>query len=169
MHQLVQLAKKAIEEYVNNKETISPPPELTEEMREKSGVFVSLKKHGQLRGCIGTFLPSTNNVAKETIRNAISAATEDPRFHKVKQGELEEMTYSVDVLSPPVGVNDISELDPQKYGVIVVKGFRKGLLLPNLEGVDTVKEQLRITKLKAGIDPDDHEIEIYKFDVRRFF
>jgi len=168
MHRLVELAKKAVEKYIKNKEILSLPSELTEEMRQKAGVFVSMKKYGKLRGCVGTFVPFSENVAQEIIRNAISAATEDPRFYRVQPGELEEITYSVDILSPPVRVNDISELDPQKYGVIVVKGFRKGLLLPDLEGVDSAKEQMRIARLKAGIDPDDHDVELFKFYVRRF-
>ncbi len=169
MHPLVKLAKAAIEEYVGGKNIISPPVEMTEEMKEKAGVFVSLKKGGQLRGCIGTFLPSTENVAKEIVKNAISAATEDPRFNPVELNEVEDINYSVDLLSPPEKVVDISELDPKEYGVIVIKDFRKGLLLPNLEGVDTIEEQLRIVRLKAGIDPDDEDVETHRFKVRRYY
>ncbi len=168
MHPLVELAKKAVEAYVREKRIISPPENLTEEMRDRAGVFVSLKKRGQLRGCIGTFLPTTNNVAEEVIKNAISAATQDPRFFPVQEEELEEITYSVDVLSEPEKVEDISKLDAKKYGVIVTKGPLKGLLLPDLEGVDTVEEQLRIAKLKAGIEPDDEDCEIYRFSVKRY-
>lgn len=167
MHPLVKLARDAIETYVRDRRIISPPSELTDEMKERAGAFVSIKKHGQLRGCIGTFLPTKSNLAEEIIRNAIAAATEDPRFPPVREEELEDLQVSVDVLSQPEPVNDLSELDPKKYGVIVVKGPRKGLLLPDLEGVDTVEEQLRIAKLKAGILPEE-DCEIYRFTVRRY-
>ena len=167
MHELVTLAKKSIEAFVRNKKELSPPKELTPEMQEKAGVFVSIKKRGNLRGCIGTFMPCTENVAREIIKNAISAATQDPRFDPVTGDELSELEYSVDVLSPPEKVSDISELDPKKYGVIVVHGTRKGLLLPDLEGVDSVEEQLRIAKMKAWINPDE-KVEIFRFMVARY-
>ena len=167
MTPLVALARKAIEEYVRTGRTMTLPDELTPEMKEQAGVFVCLKKHGQLRGCIGTFLPQGKNVAEEIIRNAVAAATEDPRFHPIEQKELPEIDCSVDLLSAPELVRDEGELDPKKYGVIVVSGGRKGLLLPDLDGVDTVAEQIRIAKMKAGISPVD-ETEIYRFEVRRY-
>ena len=167
MHELVALAKKSIEAFVRNGKELSPPKELTPEMSVKAGVFICLKKKGNLRGCIGTFMPCTENVAQEIIKNAISAATQDPRFEPVTEDELDELDYSVDVLSPPEKVSDISELDPKKYGVIVVHGARKGLLLPDLEGVDSVEEQLRIAKMKAWINPDE-KVEIFRFMVSRY-
>jgi AmmeMemoRadiSam system protein A len=133
----------------------------------KAGVFVCIKKRGELRGCIGTFLPCCDNVAAETVRNAISAATQDPRFPPVAADELDQLSYSVDVLAPPEKVNDPGELDPKKFGVIVSHGNRRGLLLPDLEGVDTVEEQLRIAKMKACIMPDE-EVEIFRFRVARY-
>jgi AmmeMemoRadiSam system protein A len=168
MHPYVELAKKAITEYVKNKKVLPVPSILPPDMQKRAGVFVSLKKHGELRGCIGTFIPCEENIYKEIVRNAIAAATEDPRFYPVQEDELNDITYSVDVLSGPEKVSDISELDPKRYGIIVVKGYRKGLLLPDLEGVNTVEEQLMITKMKAGIDPSDKDIEIFKFTVERF-
>ena len=167
MHPLVELAKKAIEEYVKTGKIPSPPNARTPEMEEKAGVFICLKKGGDLRGCIGTFMPCCSNVAEEIIRNAISAATQDPRFHPVEKGELPDLSYSVDILSPPEKVDHIRELDPQKYGVIIVKGGRKGLLLPAIEGVETVEEQIRIAKIKGGIDPEE-PADIYRFEVRRY-
>lgn len=168
-HPLVELARRAIEEYVKNGRVIPPPPpeEMTPEMKEKAGTFVSLKKHGELRGCIGTFLPTQPNVAQEVIKNAIAAATQDPRFPPVQPQELPELTISVDVLSPPEPVKDLSELDPKRYGVIVRSGWRQGLLLPDLEGVDTVEQQLAIAMAKAGISPGE-PIEVYRFTVRRY-
>jgi AmmeMemoRadiSam system protein A len=167
MHDLVALAKKSIAAFVRNGKELSPPKELTPEMTVKAGVFVCIKKKRNLRGCIGTFMPCTENVAHEIIKNAISAATQDPRFEPVKEDELDELEYSVDVLSPPEKVSDISELDPKKYGVIVVHGARKGLLLPDLDGVDSVEEQLRIAKMKAWINPDE-KVEIFRFMVSRY-
>ncbi|MDH4231221.1 MAG: AmmeMemoRadiSam system protein A [Nitrospirota bacterium] len=167
MHKLVELAKKTVEEYVRNRHEISTPGELIPEMTAKAGVFVSIKKKGNLRGCIGTFMPHTENVAHEIIKNAISAATQDPRFEPVREDELNDLEYSVDVLTPPEKVGDISELDPKKYGVIVTHGSRKGLLLPDLEGVDSVEEQLRIAKMKAWIGPDE-KVDIFRFTVSRY-
>jgi uncharacterized protein len=167
MHKLVELAQKSVREFIRNRKEIPQPKELTPEMTAKAGVFVSIKKGGNLRGCIGTFMPCTENVADEIIKNAISAATQDPRFDPVTEDELNDLEYSVDVLSPPEKVSDISELDPKKYGVIVVHGSRKGLLLPDLEGVDSVEEQLRIAKMKAWINPDE-KVEIFRFMVARY-
>jgi len=167
MHPLVELAKKSVEIYVREGKVESPPDPPLPDMTEKAGVFVCLKKHGQLRGCIGTFMPSYENVGVETIMNAISAATKDPRFHPVEEKELQELDYSVDVLFPPEKIRDTKELDPRQYGVIVVSGHRRGLLLPDLEGVDTVEEQLRIAKMKADILPHE-EVEVYRFKVKRF-
>lgn len=167
MHPLVRLAREAIERYVTEGRVIEPPSELIPEMREKAGVFVSIKKKGQLRGCIGTFLPSKRNVAEEIIHNAICAATQDPRFMPIEPLELNELTYSVDVLSPPEKIDSMEELDPKRYGVIVTSGNRRGLLLPDLEGVDTIEEQIRIASMKAGISPHEDK-EIYRFEVRRY-
>ncbi len=167
MHPVVELAKKAVEEYIRYGKTLPVPKDLSPEMSEKAGVFVCLKMHGQLKGCIGTFMPCYGTVADETIRNAISAATQDPRFLPVGKDELPSLEYSVDILSPPEKIHDVRDLDPGKYGVIVVKGGMKGLLLPDLEGVDTAEEQIRIAKMKAGMGQDE-DAEIYRFEVRRF-
>jgi len=167
MHPIVKLAKETVEAYIKYGQIIKPPAELTAEMKERAGVFVSLKKNGELRGCIGTYTPATKNIATEVIQNAISASTQDPRFPPVSLAELDEIKYSVDVLSPPERVYDKRDLDPKRFGIVVKKGLRRGLLLPNLEGVDTVEEQLSIVRLKAGISPVE-DIEIYRFKVRRY-
>ena len=167
MDPLVELAKRAVEEFISKRRVVRPPDALNSVMSEKAGVFVCLKKEGQLRGCIGTFLPCCENVAEETIKNAICAAAEDPRFSLVAKEELPFITYSVDVLSPPEKISAPKELDPKKYGVIVVKGGMRGLLLPDLEGVETVEEQVRIAKIKAGIDPAE-SVDIFRFEVRRY-
>jgi len=168
VHPYIELARKVIEDYIIHRKVSPPPEEIPEDMGHKAGVFVCLKIGDNLRGCIGTFLPTSENLYEEIARNALAAATEDPRFPPVHEKELEALQYSVDVLSTPEEIKDISELDPRKYGVIVVKGSRKGLLLPDLQGVDTAEEQLRITKMKAGIDPGDRDVQIFRFSVERY-
>lgn len=164
----VKLARETIENYIKQGKIITPPKDLPEEMiNQKAGVFVSLKKFGDLRGCIGTFMPTQENIAQEIIKNAISAAVDDPRFPPVTVSELEDLSISVDVLSAPEEVKDISQLDPKKYGVIVSSGYKKGLLLPDLEGVDTAEYQIDIAKRKAGIYPDE-KVKLYRFEVKRF-
>jgi len=165
----VKLARETIENYIKQGKIITPPLGLPEEMiNQKAGVFVSLKKFGDLRGCIGTLMPTQGNIAQEIIKNAISAAVDDPRFSPVDVSELEDLSISVDVLSAPEEVKDISQLDPKKYGVIVSSGYKKGLLLPDLEGVDTAEYQIDIATRKAGIYPDE-KVELYRFEVKRYF
>ena len=166
LHPVVRLAKEAVESYVR-KGRMPKPRELTPEMRERAGVFVSLHKHGQLRGCIGTFEPVKDDVAEEIIANAISSSTMDPRFPPVTESELDDLEYSVDILTAPEPVTDLSQLDPKEYGVIVESGWRRGLLLPDLEGVDSVEEQIAICRLKAGISVGE-PVNLYRFQVRRF-
>ncbi len=167
MHVLVELAQKSVEEFIRNGRPMKLPAPLPPEMCEKAGVFVCIKKDGQLRGCVGTFMPCRENIAEETLNNSISAATQDPRFPPVEDEELGRLTYTVDVLSAPEKVTDLKELDPKEYGVIVVSGRRRGLLLPDLDGVNTVEEQLRITRMKAGILPGE-SVEIFRFRVKRY-
>ncbi len=165
-HPLVQLARETVESYIKYK-SIPKPKEYTPEMRERAGVFVSLKKLGELRGCIGTFEPTKANVAEEIISNAISSATRDPRFAPVNASELSHLNYSVDILTKPEPVKDQSQLNPKSYGVIIESRGRRGLLLPDLEGVNTVEEQIDICRRKAGILP--HEpIKLYRFEVKRY-
>ena len=166
MSPLVKLARETVETYVKEGKT-PKPEELTPEMRQRAGVFVSIHKLGGLRGCIGTFEPTQPNVAEETIANAISSATRDPRFPAIAPNELGDLSYSVDVLSAPEPVDSQDQLDPKKYGVIVESGFRRGLLLPDLEGVDTVDYQIEICRQKAGIAPDE-PIKLYRFEVKRY-
>jgi AmmeMemoRadiSam system protein A len=167
MHPLIKLAKDTIERYIRSGETMPVPEELTDEMKERRGTFVSLKKRGILRGCIGTISPSHSNVAEEIIINAISAATKDPRFPPVTRGELDDLNISVDVLSEAEKISDMDQLDPKRYGVIVTSGWKKGLLLPDIEGVNSVEEQIEIAKEKAGIRSDE-DVEIMRFEVKRY-
>jgi AmmeMemoRadiSam system protein A len=169
MDSYIDLAKKAIESYVRNKKVIKPPADLTKELLErKAGAFVTLKKNGDLRGCIGTYLPSKKNLVEEIIANAISSATADPRFDPVSIDELNKLKISVDVLSVPEKVDSLRALDPKKYGIIVeAEDGRAGLLLPDLEGVDMVDEQISVACEKAGIDPSRDKFFISRFTVER--
>ena len=166
MSPLVRLAKETVETFVKEGKT-PQPKKLTPEMKERAGVFVSIHKLGALRGCIGTFEPTQQNVALEVIGNAISSATRDPRFPPIAPNELKDLDYSVDVLTTPEPIESKSQLDPKKYGVIVEAGLRRGLLLPDLEGVDTVDYQIDICRQKAGIEPDE-SIKLYRFEVKRY-
>ena len=134
-------------------------------LKEKRGVFVSLKKDGDLRGCIGTVFPTYDNIAEEIMRNAIEAGERDPRFNAVVEKELSDIVYSVDVLMPSEKASR-EMLDPKKYGVIVRSAFRTGLLLPDLSGVDTVDEQISIALKKAGIKENEN-YSIERFEIIR--
>ena len=156
-HPLVQLARQTVETFVRQGRTLDPPDKLLPEMAQRAGTFVSLHdRFGQLRGCIGTILPVQANVAQEIIQNAISAATRDPRFPPVQPDELDGLDVKVDVLTTPEPISGPEELDPKRYGVIVqdVQGWRRGLLLPDLDGVDTVDYQVDI----AGGSPAAHYV-----------
>lgn len=168
MHPLVKLAKETVELYIKEgKIRDVQDTDLPADLKTRAGVFICLKIHGELRGCIGTFQPTEPDIAHETVRNAISAATCDPRFSCVRQDELDTIEYTVDVLTPPEPISDKKDLDPRKYGVIVQAGGRRGLLLPDLEGVDTADHQISIAMQKAGI-PSGAKIELYRFQVQRY-
>jgi AmmeMemoRadiSam system protein A len=167
-HPLVELARKTIENYVRENRTIEPPEELVPEMQGQAGTFVSLHdRRGNLRGCIGTIEPQRPTVAQEVIQNAISAATRDPRFPPVQPGELDGLDVKVDVLTEPEPIDSMEQLDPKRYGVIVESSWRRGLLLPDLEGVDTVEYQVEIAMRKAGIRSGE-PIQLYRFEVKRY-
>jgi len=163
----VQLARYSLESYIKTRKEASILEELPEDMLcNRAGVFVSLKKDGRLRGCIGTIAATTDNIAKEIMQNAISAAVNDPRFPAITEDELPQIVYSVDVLGEAEAIDSPSALDVTRYGVIVQKGNKRGLLLPNLEGVNTIAEQIAISKQKAGIG--EHEkVQLYRFEVVR--
>ena len=171
MDPYVQLARNTIDLYIKKKQIYEPQPEeLTEEMRSaQAGAFVSIHKDGDLRGCIGTTGPTQDSLADEIIRNAVNAATEDPRFPRVEAHELPDLVYNVDVLSEPEDIDGPEQLDVKKYGVIVSTGGfipKRGLLLPDLAGVDTIEEQIAIAKKKANIR-DGEKVKLQRFTVER--
>ncbi|NRT70436.1 AmmeMemoRadiSam system protein A [Clostridium beijerinckii] len=163
----VKLARENLNHYFSHGKSIEDISNLPKELlNERHGVFVSLKKFGNLRGCIGTIAPTTGSVGEEIIRNSIEAAMSDPRFPEVSEDEMDDIDISVDVLMDSEPCNK-EDLDPKKYGVIVSLGMRRGLLLPDLEGVDTVDEQLQIACDKGDIDFDE-DYKIERFEVVRY-
>lgn len=163
----VSLARQTLEAYIREGSNLDMPQNLPKEMlQDKAGVFVSLKKNGELRGCIGTIASTTDSIAREIMQNAISAGTGDPRFYPVEEEELDELQYSVDVLMAPEPIQSKEQLDVKRYGVIVRSGYKSGLLLPNLEGVDIVEEQLEIVLQKAGIAKSEN-YKMERFEVIR--
>ncbi|QOX63578.1 AmmeMemoRadiSam system protein A [Anoxybacterium hadale] len=164
----VKLAREALETYIRDGKKIRVPDWVRSEMKMKrAGAFVSIKKRGALRGCMGTVGPTMVNVAEEIINNAINSGFRDPRFPAVKEEELKELVYSVDVLGAPQKINSLEELDVKRYGVIVTNGFRRGLLLPDLEGVDTPEKQVTIALQKAGIMSSE-SFDLERFEVIRY-
>lgn len=186
MNPYTQLAKKAVENYIKKGKIISPSEDLPEEfLTRRAGVFVTIEKNGKLRGCIGTYLPTRPTIAGEIIRNAVAVASEDYRFGPIQEKELSLLSYTVYVLSEPELVKDIKTLDPKIYGVIVKTTpftypnqknvvsnsnvpYKTGLLLPDLDNVDTIEKQISIACQKGNIDPLKEKIVIYKFKVERY-
>ena len=163
----MKLARQSLESYILNRRVIDIPDDVPEEMlHAKAGAFVSIHKDGALRGCIGTTGPTTDCVAREIINNAISASTRDPRFSAIGPEELPRLEISVDVLGEPEDIASEDELDVKKYGVIVSSVGKRGLLLPDLEGVDTVEQQIAIAKQKAGIHKFE-SVKLQRFEVIR--
>ncbi|MCL1793805.1 MAG: AmmeMemoRadiSam system protein A [Oscillospiraceae bacterium] len=161
------LARQSLEYTVKSGKKLVMPENLPEELKNsKAGVFVSLHKNGKLRGCIGTIAPTTENVALEIIQNAVSAGLSDNRFEPVSAEELPYLTYKVDVLMPPEPIEGPKELDAKRYGVIVSSGYKRGLLLPNLDGVETAEKQISIARKKGGI-PEGAKITLERFEVVR--
>jgi AmmeMemoRadiSam system protein A len=182
MDTYINLAKQSIENYIKTGAIIELPKDLPNEFYDRrAGVFVTIKKSGELRGCIGTFLPTRKNIGEEIISNAISAATQDYRFPLIAENELSELKYEVSILSKPEQIEitenpaEFSEekfrqarLNPKKYGVIIkTNDGRSGLLLPDLEGVDSVEKQISIACQKAGINLKSDKIILYKFTVEK--
>ncbi|MDI6778143.1 MAG: AmmeMemoRadiSam system protein A [Patescibacteria group bacterium] len=172
MNLYVKLAREAIENYIHYGKVIGAPSDLPPDFYEnKCGVFVSIHNGKELRGCIGTYLPAHKNLAEEIILNAVAACSRDSRFSPITVEELPALSVEISLLSVPESISSLDELDPKKYGV-VVKCFdgRCGLLLPDIEGVDSTEQQILIACQKGGINlKADADAEIYKFQVNKFF
>ena len=166
-HPYISLAQDSVHHYLNHHKKLSCPNPLSRDMELRSGAFVSIKKLKQLRGCIGTLEPCEPNLAMEIIENSLKAALHDPRFSPVTAEELQDLTYSIDVIRPLEKVSSIEELDPRMFGLVVRSNGKQGVLLPDLEGVDSVEEQIQICRTKGKIR-DDEPVEMYRFQVDRF-
>jgi len=165
----VRLAREAVEAYVLSRREIEVPAGLPDDMLSKrAGTFVSIHKHGELRGCIGTIAPTRRSVAEEIIGNAASASSRDPRFPPIKPAELPWLDISVDVLGEPESIASMDQLDVKRYGVIVSCGNRRGLLLPDLDGVDTPEQQVDIAMKKGGIRRSE-KYRLQRFEVIRHY
>ena len=169
MNPAVLLAKEAVENYIKEEKTIEIPKDLPKNLNDqKAGVFITIEKDDNLRGCIGTYLPTKENIAKEIIHNAIAAATIDYRFDPIQRDELNSLSYTVYILNKPELIEDIKELDPKKYGIIVKTDSKTGLLLPDLEGIETIEQQVSTACQKGGLNPTKEQIIIYKFTVEKY-
>jgi uncharacterized protein (TIGR00296 family) len=186
MDPCISLAKQVVEKYVKEKKVFELPSELPENvLRERAGTFISIEKEGQLRACIGTYLPTRPTIAEEIIRNAIAAATEDHRFGPIQPEELPLLSYKVYILEEPEPVEGVLSLDPKKYGVIVKTTpfvypnqeinvefdgktpCKTGLLLPDLEEIDTPEKQFVLACEKGSIDPEKEKTFIYRFGIEK--
>jgi len=170
LHPLVRLAAQAISAFLADRHILAPSAEFYADMPEAlrpAGVFVCLKREGQLRGCIGTTEPLHDTLAIEVVRNAIGAATRDPRFPPVQTHELATVSITVDVLGPCESVPGLEALDPHRYGIVLRSGEKRSVLLPAIDGIDSVGQQLAAARAKAGLGPDD-AIELFRFEVQRF-
>jgi AmmeMemoRadiSam system protein A len=168
-HPLVQLARATIGTYVRDRRKLKPneaPAPITE---GPAGVFVTIHtaSTGELRGCIGTISPTEDILAQEVINNAIAAATRDPRFPPVRPAELDDLELDVSVLYPPEPIDSPEQLDVKQYGVIVEGGHRRGLLLPDIPGIDDVKTQVAYARMKAGIG-EREQVVLYRFRVEKY-
>jgi AmmeMemoRadiSam system protein A len=169
MDKFVELAKKTVEEYTKNKKNIRVPGNLPQDFFDlRAGVFVTIRKSKELRGCVGTYFPNRKNIAEEIISNAIAACAQDNRFFPVAEDELPDLSYEVSILSEPKTLKNAAGHDPKKHGVIVrCTDGRCGLLLPDLDGIDSAQEQLSIACQKGRIDPKKDVVEIYFFTVEK--
>jgi len=183
MNDLIKLAKKVVEEKIKNNKIISPEDVLGvdhESFNERKAVFVTLKKKGELRACIGTYLPSEKSLAEEIVKNAIGAATKDYRFGPLKKEELPDIDYEIQVLNNPEPIEDKDDLDPERYGIVVKKlpqekndvslkeTTKTAVLLPDLEGINNVEKQLMVACRKAGINPAQNKIKVWRFTTDKF-
>ena len=164
-----RLARASVESWVTRRKRLDIPDDLPEEMlKRRAGTFVSIHKEGRLRGCIGTIMATQKNIAEEIIQNAISASARDPRFSPITPGELKTLEISVDVLGEIEDIDSPEQLDVKHYGVIVSHRNKRGLLLPNLDGVDTIEDQIRIAREKGGIR-ETEPYQLQRFEVVRHY
>ena len=171
----VKLAWASLESYIRSRKKLKVPKDIPSELKDslpdeifskRAGAFVSIHKNGRLRGCIGTIAPTKDSIAEEIIQNAISASTRDPRFEPITEDELDMLEVNVDILGEPEDIESIEQLDVKRYGVIVTSGYKRGLLLPDIEGIDDPETQVSIAMNKGGIRPSE-KYSLQRFEVVR--
>ncbi len=167
MHLLVKLAIRSVEYFLKTGKPLPCPDPLPKDLNQNAGTFVSIKKKGALRGCIGTMVPKYKNLAEEVIQNAVRAANQDPRFDPVEKRELPDLTFSVDVLTPLEKIENLKGHDIKKFGLVVKGKGKQGLLLPNLDIIKSANQQLKICLKKGGFREND-TYELFRFEVKRF-
>ncbi|MFA5349397.1 MAG: AmmeMemoRadiSam system protein A [Candidatus Paceibacterota bacterium] len=167
MNPFCQLAKNAVFAFIKEGKIIKANKNLPNDFNAKAGVFVSIFNKKDLRGCVGTFLPTQKNIAEEIISSAVSAC-QDTRFIPLQEKELPFLSFEVYILDRPEMIKDIEELNPKKYGILVQSSNKSGLLLPDLEGINSIDQQIEIAARKAGIDLKNEEIAIYKFLAKKY-
>ena len=167
MHPLVKLAIHSVEHFIKTGKALPCPDPLPDDLKQNSGTFVSIKKRGALRGCIGTMTPKYKNLTEEIIKNAVRAANEDPRFDPIEESELTSLTFSVDVLSPLEKIEDLKGHDIKQYGLVVRGEGKQGVLLPDLDIIKSPEQQLKVCLKKGGFKPTD-SYELFRFGVKRF-
>ncbi len=167
MHPLVKLAMRSAEHFIETGKPLTCPDPLPESLKKNAGVFVSIKKQGSLRGCIGTITPKYKNLAEEVIQNALLAASQDPRFNPIQQKELPSLTFSVDVLTPLEKIENLQGHNIKQLGLLVQGEGKQGVLLPDLENIKSAEQQLKVCLKKGGFNSLD-TYEIFRFEVKRF-
>jgi len=167
VHPLVKLAIRSAEHFIETGKPLACPDPLPESLKQNAGVFVSIKKQGSLRGCIGTITPKYKNLAEEVIQNTILAASQDPRFDSIQQRELPSLTFSVDVLTPLEKIDNLKGHNIKQLGLLVKGEGKQGVLLPDLENIKSAEQQLKVCLNKGGLSDGD-QYELYRFKVKRF-
>ena len=167
MHPLVKLAICSAQHFIETGKPLACPDPLPESLKQNAGVFVSIKKQGSLRGCIGTITPKYKNLAEEVIQNALRAASQDPRFEPIQQEELPSLTFSVDVLTPLEKIKNLKGHNIKQLGLLARGEGKQGVLLPDLENIKSAEQQLKVCLKKGGFSQCD-QYELYRFKVKRF-
>ena len=167
MHPLVKLAFRSVEHFIETSKPLPCPDPLPKDLKQNAGTFVSIKKEGKLRGCIGTMMPKYKNLAEEIIQNAVQAANEDPRFDPINKSELSQLTFSVDVLTPLEKIENLKEHDTKRFGLVIKGKGKQGLLLPDLDIIKSADQQFTVCLKKGGFKEND-TYELFRFEVKRF-
>jgi len=167
VHPLVKLAIRSVKYFIETGNPLPCPAHLPDFLRQSAGIFVSIKKQGSLRGCIGTITPKYKNLAEEVIQNALRSASEDPRFDPIQKKELPSLTFSVDVMKPLEKIDSIKDQNIKQFGLVIRGEGKQSVLLPDLDIIKSADQQLQVCLKKGGFKWND-TYEIFRFEVKRF-